>query len=81
MTDKLKPCPFCEGDWPVSPRFCDAPYMDVEAYALSVVSFNRNGNKVSFTDLVIGNRHGYEARFRINYCPFCGRKLVSDETD
>lgn len=80
MTE-LKPCPFCEGDWPVSPRFCDAPDMDVEAYMIGVVSFNRDGNKVRFTDLVIENRHGDEARFRINYCPFCGRKLVSDEAD
>ena len=55
--------------------------MDVEAYMIGVVSFNRDGNKVRFTDLVIENRHGDEARFRINYCPFCGRKLVSDEAD
>lgn len=72
----LKPCPFCEDDRSVSPRYCDSPDMDVEAYMIGVVSFNRDGNKVKFTDLVIGNRHGDEARFRINYCPFCGRKLV-----
>ena len=78
---ELKPCPFCDGNRSASPRFCDVPDMDVEAYMIGVVGVDRGGNKVGFTDLVIENNDGDEARFKIDYCPFCGRKLVSDETD
>lgn len=78
---ELKPCPFCEGNRSASPRLCDVPDMDVEAYMIDVVGVDRDGNKVSFTDLVIENNDGDEARFKIDYCPFCGRKLVSDHAD
>lgn len=78
MANELKPCPFCEDDQPVSPRFCDSPGMDVEVYMIGVVGADRDGNGVNFTDLVIENDDGDEARFKINYCPFCGRKLVTD---
>ena len=73
---ELKPCPFCEGNRSASPRLCDVPDMDVEAYMIDVVGVDRDGNKVSFTDLVIENNYGDEARFKIDYCPFCGRKLM-----
>lgn len=78
---ELKPCPFCEGNRTVFPRFCDVPDMDVEAYMIGVVGVDRGGSKVRFTDLVIENNDGDEARFKIDFCPFCGRKLVGEHAD
>lgn len=55
--------------------------MDVEAYMIGVVGVDRDGNEVRFTDLVIENDDGDVACFKIDYCPFCGRKLVICHAD
>lgn len=70
-------CKHCEENWPIDYLQADVPTMDVQMI-IKDVEIVPSGRQL--THLVVYNQLSYdEARFRIKYCPMCGRKLKGAE--
>lgn len=70
-------CRHCEDGWPVDYLQADVPAMDVQMIVedAEIVPSGRE-----LAHLVVCNQiSDDEARFKINYCPMCGRKLEEVE--
>lgn len=66
-------CRHCEENWPIYCLQADVPAMDVEMI-VEDVEIVPSGREL--THLVVYNQiSDDEARFKIKYCPMCGRKL------
>lgn len=66
-------CRYCEENWPIDYLQADVPTMDVQMI-IEDVEIVPSGREL--THLVVYNQiSDDEARFRIKYCPMCGRKL------
>lgn len=67
-------CGFCEDMMPKTPAVADFPGMDVEIFLEPWFNVD---SKSSGIDLVVANvLTDDEARFKIGYCPMCGRRLA-----
>ena len=65
---------FCEDGMPQTPGVADVPGMDVEMFLEPWVDIDSGKRGI---DLVVANvTTGDEARFKVAYCPMCGRKLA-----
>ena len=70
-------CGFCEDMMPKTPVCADVPGMDVEMFLEPWVSIDSGR---SWIDLVVANvLTDDEARFKIDYCPMCGRRLGRED--
>ena len=66
-------CEFCEDRMPQTPGVADVPGMDAEIFLESWVNVDSGKRGI---DLVVANvTSGVEARFKVAYCPLCGRRL------
>lgn len=66
-------CRHCEENWPIDYMQADVPTMDVQ---MAIEEFELVPSGKGLAHLVVYNQiSDDEARFRIKYCPMCGRKL------
>lgn len=69
-------CRHCEEGWPVDYLQADVPAMDVQM-TVEDVEIVPSGRKLAH--LVVCNQiSDDEARFKIKYCPMCGRRLKGE---
>lgn len=69
-------CDFCEYESPAFPSVADYPDLDVEMYIEPFVNIDTKRHGMDLVVYKIATDS--EARFKISYCPMCGRKLGGD---
>lgn len=67
-------CKHCEGSWPVDYVQADVPAMDVQ---IVIEDVETRGGGVATHMVVFHQFNDDEARFKIKYCPMCGRRLTA----
>jgi hypothetical protein len=70
MKNELKPCPFCTEDFDGYVRML--PREGIGNAYIHCSAFD--GGSLNFS-----GKYNTKAKIRINFCPMCGRKLVTED--